>query len=92
MNFMMQDLLGTLLAFALFPLVLIFPGYVCGWTFDLFDFRARRLSTRFALALLLSVAICPILYYLASSLISMNAALILTFLFAGAFQIGRAHV
>lgn len=87
MNFMMQDLLGTLLAFALFPLVLIFPGYVCGWTFDLFDFRARRLSTRFALALLLSVAICPILYYLASSLISMNAALILTFLFAGAFLI-----
>ncbi|MCZ2127156.1 MAG: hypothetical protein LC099_05200 [Anaerolineales bacterium] len=87
MNFMAQDIFGATLAFVLFPLVLVFPGYVCGWAFDLFDFRARRLTTRFALALLLSVAVCPILYYLAASLLSMNAALILTFLFAAAFAI-----
>lgn len=85
MNFTLQDIAGATLAFALFPFVLVFPGYVCGWTFDLFDFRSRRLLTRFAIALLLSVAVCPILYYLVASLLSMNAALIMTFLFAGAF-------
>ncbi|MBE7535044.1 MAG: hypothetical protein HS124_04850 [Anaerolineales bacterium] len=85
MNFTLQDIAGVTLAFALFPFVLVFPGYVCGWTFDLFDFRSRRLLTRFAIAPLLSIAVCPILYYLVASLLSMNAALIMTFLFTGAF-------
>ena len=86
-NFTLQDILGTTLAFCLFPLVIIFPGYVFGWAFDLFEFRARLLPTRFAISLLLSVAISPILYYLISSWYSLNGVFILTILIALAFVI-----
>jgi hypothetical protein len=85
MNFTLQDIIGTLLGFSLFPLVLVFPGYIFGWAFDLFEFRARLLPARFAVSLLLSVAICPIFYYLVASLFSLNVALIVTGLIAAVF-------
>ncbi len=85
LNFTLQDIIGTLLGFSLFPLVLFFPGYVFGWVFDLFEFRARLLHARFAISLLLSVAICPIFYYLVASYFSLNVALIVTGLIAAAF-------
>ena len=85
LNFTLQDIIGTLLGFSLFPLVLIFPGYIFGWAFDLFEFRARLLPARFAISLLLSVAICPIFYYLVASLFSLNVALIVTGLIAAVF-------
>lgn len=84
-NFTFQDILGTTLAFCLFPLVIVFPGYAFGWIFKLFDFRARLLHVRLAISLLLSIAISPIFYYLAASLFSMNAALIATILIALVF-------
>jgi hypothetical protein len=87
LNFTLQDILGTTLAFCLFPLVIVFPGYVFGWAFNLFEFRARLLPTRFAISLLLSVAISPILYYLLSSMFSLNVALIATIFIALVFAI-----
>jgi hypothetical protein len=86
-NFTLQDTLGTTLAFCLFPLVIVFPGYVFGWVFNLFEFRGRLLHTRFAISLLLSVAINPIFYYLVTSLLSLDAALIVTILIALVFII-----
>lgn len=79
-NFTLQDILGTILAFSLFPLVIVFPGYIFGWVFDLFEFRARLLHARFAISLVLSVAICPIFYYLVTTWFTMNVALIITIL------------
>ena len=84
-NFTLQDVLGTVLAFCLFPLVIVFPGYVFGWAFNLFEFRRRLLPARLAISLLLSVAISPILYYLMASWFSLNIALIVTILIALVF-------
>ncbi|MBI5944381.1 MAG: hypothetical protein HY864_08440 [Chloroflexi bacterium] len=85
MNFTWQDVIGTSAGIALFPLVLLFPGYICGWVFDLFEFKRRLLTTRLAISVLLSVAVSPILYYLISSLLSLNAALIVSLLMAITF-------
>ncbi|MBI5307230.1 MAG: hypothetical protein HZB37_02530, partial [Planctomycetes bacterium] len=81
-NFMLQDILSTTFAFCLFPLVIIFPGYVFGWAFNLFEFRLRLLPARFAISLFLSIAISPIFYYLITSWFSLNVALIITILVA----------
>ncbi len=80
LNFTLQDIFGTILGFSLFPFVLIFPGYILGWVFDLFEFKARNLPARFAISLLLSIAISPIFYYLISSWFSLNTALVVTVL------------
>src|SRR5271166_2399470 len=62
-NFTMADALGTIKAcLALLPFMFA-PGYVAGWALDLFDFRKRRLILRMALAIPLSIAICPMLSY-----------------------------
>ncbi len=85
LNFTFQDILSTSLAFFLFSFVIVFPGYVFGWIFDLFQFRARLLPARFSIALILSVAISPILYYLLISWFSLNVAVIVTILIALVF-------
>ncbi len=85
MNFTLQDILGTALAFCLFPLVIVFPGYVFGWLFDLFAFRLRQPFVRLALGLVLSFTVSPIVLYLTSSLISFNFALLTLGGFALAF-------
>ena len=87
MNFTLQDILSAALAFCLFPLVIVFPGYVFGWLFDLFDFRLRRLFVRLAIGLALSFAVSPIVLYLTSSLISFNFALLTLGGFALAFTV-----
>ncbi len=86
-NFTLQDVFGVFLAFSLFPFVIIFPGYVFGWFFNLFEFRSRFLFTRFTISLLLSVAISPILYYLTISWFSPTIALIVTLLVALVFAV-----
>jgi hypothetical protein len=63
-NFMIDDLLGALRAVALFPVFLLIPGYVTAWLLDVFDFRRRTMAFRLALAVPLSISICPILTYL----------------------------
>jgi ABC-type sulfate transport system permease subunit len=60
LNFTLQDTLGATLAFCLFPLVIVFPGYVTGWALDLFDFRLRQPIVRLGIGLILSFAVSPI--------------------------------
>jgi len=70
LSFTAQDILGSLLAFLLFPLILIAPGYVIGWFFNLFEFRARTKFVRGLTSIVLSLSICPILIFLAYRLVS----------------------
>jgi hypothetical protein len=72
-NFMFDDLAGCLMAVALFPLFLACPGYAIAWLLDLFEFRQRTLAFRIALSIPLSVAMCPIVTYLAGRFGSWNA-------------------
>ncbi len=85
LNFTLQDILGATLAFCLFPLVIVFPGYVTGWALDLFDFRLRQPIVKLGIGLVLSFAITPIVLDLTSSLLSFNFALITLGGFAAAF-------
>ncbi|MFB3915343.1 MAG: hypothetical protein ACE14M_01335 [Terriglobales bacterium] len=64
MNFTLVDTLGVLKScFALAPF-LFAPGYAIGWALSVFESRQRRPALRFALAVPLSIAICPIMSYL----------------------------
>jgi hypothetical protein len=87
MNFTLQDILGAAVAFCLFPLVIVFPGYVAGWVLDLFDFRGRRPIVRLGIGLVLSFAVGPIVLHLTSSLLSFNFSLLTLIGFAAAFVI-----
>jgi hypothetical protein len=87
MNYTLQDVLGSLLAFGLFSLVFVFPGYVIGHTFDLLDFRRRTHIVRYVLSVVLSNAIIPILLFLAYRLGSASAGLLLLFAFALAWAL-----
>ena len=87
MNFTLQDILGATLAFCLFPLVIVFPGYVVGWALDLFDFRRRQPIVRLGIGIALSFAVSPIVLHLTSSLLSFNVALLTLTGFAAAFVI-----
>jgi hypothetical protein len=62
-NFMVSDLIGTSVAFSLFPLFAVLPGYVCAWFLDTFGFRRRSLLARFVISIPLSIGISPILTY-----------------------------
>jgi hypothetical protein len=82
LDFSFQDILGSWVALFIFPFVLLFPGYVICWTFDLFDFKQRRLLTRYNIALIVSIAVVPILVYLLAFLTSFYVTdLILAFFF-----------
>ena len=85
MNFTLQDILGATLAFCLFPLVIVFPGYIVGWALDLFDFKRRQLIVRLGIGIVLSFAVSPIVLHLTSSLLSFNFALLTLTGFAAAF-------
>jgi large-conductance mechanosensitive channel len=84
-NFTLQDILGAGLAFCLFPLVIVFPGYVTGWALDLFDFRLRQPIVRLGIGLVLSFAVSPIVLDLTSNLFSLNVSLLTLGGFAAAF-------
>jgi hypothetical protein len=64
-NFTVSDISGSLAAVCIFPLFVVAPGYAVAWLLDLFDFRRRTAPFRLALALPLSIAIVPIVAYLA---------------------------
>lgn len=81
-NYTLQDIAGTLLAFVLFPLVFVFPGYVIGWALDLFEFRKRLPSVQFVMGIALSNALSPILLFLAYRLGTPRLALLCVFAFA----------
>ncbi len=84
-NYSIQDLLGASLAFLLFPFLLVIPGYVTGWVFNLFDFKLRSLLTRLGIALVLSFSISPILIYLCWRIVSFEFSFIVLTAFFLAF-------
>jgi hypothetical protein len=73
-HFMRADLLTSLAAIGLFPILLFVPGYVIGWGANLFEFRHRTPAFRIALSLPLSASTCPILIYLIGRFLSLTAA------------------
>jgi hypothetical protein len=87
MNFTIQDIIGATLAFLLFPLVIVIPGYVTSWALNLFDFRQRRSTTRLGIGLVISFAVSPIVLDLTSSLISLKFSALLLSSFAVAFVV-----
>jgi hypothetical protein len=81
LNFALHDVFGVLLAFLIFPSVILFPGYVIGWAVDLFEFRRRPILTRHAIAVLVSIAVVPILLYLLALFLSFDAVIFLVLCF-----------
>ena len=81
-NFTVQDIASTSLAIVLFSFIYVTPGYVIGWLLDLFNFRQRLFATRFMIAIVLSIAISPIITFLTWHLLSVTATFIMLGLFA----------
>lgn len=69
-NFMLLDLWHTALAFSLYPLFFLVPGYVLGWLSNVLDFRQRSAVTRVLLSLTLSISLTPVLTYLVARWLS----------------------
>jgi len=78
-NYMMQDLVGVFLAVFLFLFVLVIPGYVIGFLLDIFNFKKRQSFVQVGIALLLSLSISPILFFLTYRVISCNFTLLVLF-------------
>jgi hypothetical protein len=76
-NFALSDVAGSLAAACIFPLFVLAPGYAVAWLLDLFDFRSRTAPFRLALALPLSIAIVPVVVYLAGRYAGMPAVWVL---------------
>jgi hypothetical protein len=76
---------GASVAFVLFALIYVIPGYTAGWSLDLFDFRRRLPGSRFVIAIVLSLAISPILTFLSYHFSSVGPTFVLLGAFAVAF-------
>ena len=86
-NFTLQDIFGSLLAFLFFSLIFIAPGYITGWLLDLFDFKRHSPAVRFVIAIVLSMAICPIILFLVYHFTSAKATIFLLLLIGIVFAI-----
>ena len=75
-NYTVQDIIGVTLAFCLFPLILVFPGYVVSFVLNLFDFNHRQPIVKLGIGLIVSFAISPIIFDLTSGLFSTTFSLI----------------
>lgn len=63
-NYSFLDVFGSIVAFLLFPLIFVFPGYVISYFLDLFDFKKRLLPAQFAISVVISLACSPVLFFL----------------------------
>jgi len=79
-NYTFQDILGSLLAFSLFSVIFMAPGYVIGWFLDLFDFSSRTTAGRLVIAIVLSVTLCPIILFLTYHFLAASATIFLLLL------------
>lgn len=86
-NFTLQDIFGASLACALFALIYVAPGYVLGWLLDLFDFTRRSSAVRFLIAIVLSVAISPIILFLVYHFTSAKTTILFLLVIGIAFSI-----
>jgi hypothetical protein len=64
-RYMLQDMVGSLLAVLAFPAVLYAPGYLAAHATNLFAFRKLAFSRRSLVAIAASFCLSPILAYLA---------------------------
>jgi len=71
-NFMLQDVLGSLVALLAFAAVLYAPGYVVGYATDLFEFRKMDFVERSLWAIACSFAVVPIAAYLVGRITSLT--------------------
>src|SRR5208283_4592308 len=63
MGYTVSDLLGVGVGFVVFGLFAFAPGYTFGWLTNVFEFRRRRLATRIAAAVPISIGLSPIVAY-----------------------------
>lgn len=87
MNFTIQDIISAVLAFLLFPLVIVIPGYVTAWALNLFDFRQHQSITKMGIGLVISFAVSPIILDLTSSLISLKFSILILGTLAAVFTV-----
>ncbi len=59
-----QDIFGSFYAVLLFALIFVFPGYVIGWSLNLFEFRKRLPGVKLVMGATFSNAFSPILVFL----------------------------
>ena len=64
-NFMLEDLSRGFLAFFIFPLFTVLPGYCLAAYFQILSFRNQNLYDRLAISTALSLGCFPVLFYLA---------------------------
>jgi len=81
-NFFLQDVVGITLAFLLFSLIFVFPGYVIGWIFNLFEQRTKPLMAQLAAGIFISAAVVPALLFLVYRLVSAKFGIGILFAFA----------
>lgn len=72
-NFLLADLTAVVAAFFVCSLFVFAPGYVFGWITNAFGFRRLELPWKAAVSIPLSIALCPVLTYLAGRFFSMTA-------------------
>jgi len=63
-QFMLRDILETLAAFGLYPLLLFVPGGLVAWRLDILSFRQQRVPIQIVIGLTTSIAVVPIALYL----------------------------
>ncbi|MGD1092285.1 MAG: hypothetical protein ABSB35_09860, partial [Bryobacteraceae bacterium] len=63
-HFTRADLIGAALGTVLFAYLLVPPGYLFGWIFNLLDFRKQSWPWQVLLSLLYSVSLVPIVLFL----------------------------
>ncbi len=85
LSFTAQDIIGSLLAFWLFLLILVTPGYVIGRVFDLFNFKSRLPLVRILISIVVSISVCPILIYLSYRLVGNWLVWLILFAFLAGF-------
>jgi len=72
-SFTLQDLLGTLLGFAIGGLFFLPPGIAVGYLTNVLSFRRRPILFQALLAIALSFAVDPVVTYLTWRFLSLGA-------------------
>ncbi len=71
-QYALSDWIGVSIAFELFSLLTMLPGYALGWLLGVFQFRQRTLPFRLALSVPLAISIVPLLSFLLGLWLSLD--------------------
>jgi len=69
-DFTVSDFLVAVSASCIFPLLLVAPGYACGWITNIQKFRQRRLVTQLLLSTAISACVVPASSFLVARIFS----------------------